>query len=448
MQTQLTCPNCQTPYVADVHQLIDIGQNPELKQLILNGRLNVAVCPRCGAGGQISTPLVYHDPAHELFMTFVPPEMHMDAMQREQVIGRMVRQAVDDTPAEKRRAYMFQPQSVLTMQTFMENILETEGITREMIARQRQQSDLLRKLANADRDVRDYLLQENMKLIDETFLMMLQSIIETASQMNNNDEQLLKLTNLRAKLMTETAAGREMERRQTAVHKFNKEAQKQGGLSAELLLKHILLNREDETLVDAIVMAGQGALRYNFFSLMADEISKEEKAGNMAEAKRLSDLRARLLKVYDEIQKQTRQVMARAGETLNEILSAPDVETAVINNLERIDDAFMYYLASQIAAYDQQGQTDKVKALQNVHEIIVRAAEEQTPPEVQLLNALLEATSDAEQSQLLNENANLVSPDLLEVLDMVQEQVKQMGDEELSGRLADVRHLITARLPA
>ncbi len=379
-------------------------------------------------------------------MTFVPPEMHMDAMQREQVIGRMVRQAVDNTPQEKRRAYMFQPQSVLTMQTFMENILETEGITREMIARQRQQSDLLRKLANADRDVRDFLVEENKKLIDETFLAMLQSILETASQMPNNDEQLLKLTNLRAKLMVETPAGREMERRQTAVQRFSKEAQKQGGLSAELLLKHVLLHREDESLVDAIVMAGQGALRYNFFSLMADEISKEEKAGNMAEAKRLSDLRARLLKVYDEIQKQTRQVMAQAAETLNEILAAPDTETAVLNNLERIDDAFMYYLASQIATSDEQGEVAKTQVLQHIHDIIVGMAEQQTPPEVHLLNALLEAPTDEERTQILAENADLVSPDLLDMLNMVQDQVKGMGDENLNGRLNLVRELISSRL--
>ena len=140
MQTQVTCPNCRTPYPAQVFQLLDVGQQPELIEYILSGQLNMAVCLNCGAGGQISTPLVYHDPDHELFMSFVPPEMNMDYMQREQIIGSMVRQIMDATPQEKRRAYMLQPQVILTFQTFMENILETQGITKEMIARQRKQS--------------------------------------------------------------------------------------------------------------------------------------------------------------------------------------------------------------------------------------------------------------------------------------------------------------------
>jgi len=431
--------------VTEVYQLIDVGQQPALKQLILSGQLNLAVCPNCGAGGQLSTPLVYHDPDHELFMTYVPPEMNLDSMQREQVIGRLVRQAVDNTPQEKRRAYMFQPQPVLSLQTFMENILETEGITKEMIARQRKQSELLRKLATADKDVRDYLLKDNLNLIDETFLAMLQGIMEQVSQMGDSD-QLVKLSNLRAKLMTETPAGRRMEQQQIAVHKFNQAAKKQGGLSAELLLEHVLANRDDDAVVDAIVNAGQGALRYNFFSLFTEEIEKEEKAGHMAEAKKLSDLRARLLKIYDQIQQQTRQVMTQAAETLDAVLQADDLETAVRANFERFDDAFMYYLASRIAQADQQGQTDLVQRLQAVHSLIVQEAEGQVPPEIQLLNAMLESESDLERAQILDEHPELVSEEILEVLGVVQNQVVQSGQDELNGRLEAIKAMIAARL--
>jgi len=431
--------------VTEVYQLIDVGQQPALKQLILSGQLNLAVCPNCGAGGQLSTPLVYHDPDHELFMTYIPPEMNLDSVQREQIIGRLVRQAVDNTPQEKRRAYMFQPQPVLSLQTFMENILETEGITKEMIARQRKQSELLRKLANADKDVRDYLLKDNMDLIDETFLAMLQSIMEQASQMNESD-QLVKLSNLRAKLMTETPAGRRMEQQQIAVHKFNQAAKKQGGLSAELLLEHVLANRDDDAVVDAIIAAGQGALRYNFFSLFTEEIEKEEKGGNMAEAKKLSDLRARLLQIYDQIQQQTRQVMSQAAETLDAILEAEDMETAVRANFDRFDDAFMYYLASRIAQADQQGQTETVQKLQDIHSLIVQEAEGQVPPEIQLLNAMLESESDLERAQILEEHPELVSEEILEVLDVVQNQVVQTGQDELNGRLESIKAMIAARL--
>lgn len=41
MQTQVSCPRCQTPFVAEVHQMIDVGVNPSLKRLLLSGQLNV-----------------------------------------------------------------------------------------------------------------------------------------------------------------------------------------------------------------------------------------------------------------------------------------------------------------------------------------------------------------------------------------------------------------------
>jgi hypothetical protein len=289
------------------------------------------------------------------------------------------------------------------------------------------------------------LLKENERLIDETFLLMLQSIMDAAAQMND-EKQMLKLTNLKAKLMRETPAGREMEKRQLAVHQLTSEAKKQGGLSAELLLKHVLANRDDDGAVDAIVAAGQGALRYNFFSLFTEAIEKEEKAGRMAEAKRLTELRARLLKIYDEIQVQTRQVMARAAETLDAIMQAPDMATAVAENLHQIDDAFMYYLASRIAQADQQEQTALVQQLQAVHTAIVQAAEADVPPEIQLLNAMLEAESEAESRQILSDHPELVSTEILQVLDVVQNQVRQTGQTELDGRLDAIKAMIRARL--
>src|SRR5690606_26185562 len=151
MYTQITCPNCGTPYTAEVHQLVDARRTPDLKQRLLEGSLNMAVCPNCGAGGQLTTIMVYHDPEHELFMVYVPHEMQLNQVQREQAIGRLTQRVIDNLPAEERRAYMLQPQIIINMQTFMEKVLETEGITKEMIERQQKQTELVRALAQADK---------------------------------------------------------------------------------------------------------------------------------------------------------------------------------------------------------------------------------------------------------------------------------------------------------
>jgi len=446
MQTQLTCPNCQTPYPAQVFQLLDVGQQPELKEYILSGQLNMAQCPNCGASGQVSTPLVYHDPAHELFMTFVPPEMNMDQVQREQIIGSMVRQIMEVTPQEQRKAYMLQPQTILTFQTFMENILETEGITKEMIARQREQSELLSKLANADLDVRDFLLEENMNLLDEQFFAMLQQIIDYAAQAND-DEQMVKLTNLRAKLMVDTPVGKEIEKRQIALHGFSRDVKAQGGgVSADLLLKHILINQDDDAIIDAIVMTGQDALRYEFFQQFSTEIEKVEKDGDLVKAQRLTDIRTRLVKMYDDMREQSNRMMAEAAETLTMLLEAPDMQMAVTENFQRLDDAFMYFLIQRINQADEAGNADQVAQLRQIQELIASTAESQVPPEIRLLNQMLESPSDAEREQILDENPQMVAEEMLQVLDAVQQQVEQQGQLEILENVKTCKTMIRARL--
>ena len=104
MQTQINCPQCGTPYAAEVHQIIDVGRQPELKQMLLSGQLNVAQCPSCGASGQIASAMIYHDPAHELFMVYIPQELPMDQMQREAYVGQLTRAVMESTPTEQRRA--------------------------------------------------------------------------------------------------------------------------------------------------------------------------------------------------------------------------------------------------------------------------------------------------------------------------------------------------------
>ena len=340
---------------------------------------------------------------------------------------------------------MFQPDIMLNWQTFMEKVLETEGITPEMIARQKQQSELLQTLITADKDVQDVLLAERADEIDEAFFAMLQSFVDMASQTNNN-EQMVKLTNLRARLMTETAVGQRMEQQQVALHKLSQAAKKQDGLSPAVLLEHILANHDQEHVVDALVMAGQGALQYEFFSLLTAEIEKVEKAGDKVTVARLTTLRADLLKLYEGMQQQSKNMMEEALTTLNTVLAAPDKEQALAENAPKIDDAFMAVLASKMNDAEQQNDIPQFQALNEIHSLIYAQMEQTMPPHVQLLNHLVRAESAEQQNQLLNENAQLISEELIQMIDQVMDQAGGQGQEELNGRLQSVRSLIQARL--
>ncbi len=445
MRTQLNCPQCGVPFVAEVHQIIDVDSDPRLKQMFLSGQLNVAVCPSCGAGGQLATPLVFHDSEHELFMIHIPQEIHINQLEREQMIGRLTRQVVDNLPPEKRKAYLFQPQTILNMQTFAEKVLETEGVTKEMIERQRKQSELLNTLARADKDVVEYLLKDRQGEIDETFFAMLQSYIDNAQQAQN-DKQLVKLTNLRAKLMRETAAGRQLEKEQIAMHRFSQAAKKQGGLSPALLLEHIVKNLDNEGTIQKLVMAGQSALTYDFFALLTAELEQQEQAGNQANAQRLTAVRADLLEVQSQLQAASQHMVDEAMHTLRALLQAPDKQAAIRDNMERFDDAFMYILSANIAQATQQGDEAQLQALSAIQDLIVREIESQYPPEVIFLNQLMEAESEVAQQEMLDNNSHLVGPNLIQMLDAVAKQIDGMGQSDVNGRIQSLKSVIQARL--
>lgn len=445
MFTQITCPNCGTPYRAEVHQLIDTRRTPELKQRLLSGNLNVAVCPNCGAGGQLSSILVYHDPDHELFMIYVPQELHLEQMQREQMIGRMTQDVMNSLPPEERRAYILQPQMIINMQTFMEKVLETEGITKEMIERQQKQAELLQTLARADKDVQDHLLKERASEIDDTFFAMLQSFVDAAAQAND-ENQLVALTNLRARLMVETAAGRRMEQRQIAIHKLSQEAKKQGGLSPQLLAKHVIANQEDEDVVQALVTAGQGALRYEFFGELTTAIEAAEKKGDKAAAARLTNYRTTFLEIYDEMQNASRQILDEAMQTLQLLLDAPDKETAVRQYADKLDEAFMYVLSARLAEAEQKGKQEDMAALSEIQEAIIGLVEDQMPPEIQLINDLMQAESPAAEAAMLDAHRELLSPELVAMIDQIMNQSTEAGQTELNGRLQQIKTAIQARL--
>jgi hypothetical protein len=412
-----------------------------MKQNFLNGRLNVAQCPSCGAITQVATPILYHDPDHELFMVHVPMEMSLPHSEQEKLIGQLVKRAMDSLPPEKRRGYMFQPQTVLSMQTFVEKILETEGVTPEMMARQRQQAQLLKDLVLADKETISRLLQERSDEFDEVFFGMLRSNLEAAERSGQEDIQL-RLVNLQARLYRETEFGRQLMNQQKALHAFSREAKKQG-LSPDLLLKHVLEHRDDDMVVDALIMGGQQAFNYEFFAKLTEKIEKRQKAG--ASVEQYLALRERLLEIQQALEQRSRQIIGGAQATLQAILQADDRAAAVYENIEDIDDAFMYVLANTIALAEQQKKHTQVAALQEVQALIMQLLEQQLPPEIKLINELLEAENEAEQRNLLRERKELIGPPLLQMVQAIRADAQET-DEELDSRLGPIESMIQTQL--
>ena len=116
-------------------------------------------------------------------MVHVPQELNLDQVGRDELIGRIVQQVVNQTPPEQRRGYMLNPQTMLTRCKLHGAGLELiEGVTPEMMARQQKQVDLLRTLATASADVQDYLIKERRNEIHETFFGILRAQIDATAR--------------------------------------------------------------------------------------------------------------------------------------------------------------------------------------------------------------------------------------------------------------------------
>lgn len=448
MQTQINCPRCQTPFTADIHQVVDVGRNPQLKYELLNGTLNLFTCPNCGTSGQLATPILYHDPEHEMFMVHVPMEMNLPHEEQQKLIGKLVQEAMNQIPNEQRRGYMLQPQEIISYQTFMEKILETEGITPEMIARQRDQAKLLQTMAEADKQSQDQMIEENAASIDETFFAMLRSTLEAAQQRDDNDT-VIKLVNLQAKLYTKTAVGQELERRQRLLREFQQDVRKNDGLTPELLLKHVLRHYEDEGAVEALVAMGQAALNYEFFNGLTQEIERQARKKNKEKAKALTSLRQRLLDLHNQMQEQSREILEGAMSTLQAIMDADDMEAAIQENLGRIDDTFMYVLSAMIAQNEEQGRPDQAAELKRVQDSIMDEAERQVPPQIRVINRLLRAENDEAQRRILDENRELVTPELAQMLEALSQEMAAESDgqaAEMTGQIEKLKAMVEARM--
>ena len=164
----LNCPHCGFSYQAPVFSIVDVGETPELKQLLLTGRLNASQCPNCRNINYLATPLLYHDPEHEFLAVFMPAQLNMTEVQRQKAIGDLTKALMDALPPEKRRGYMLSPQQFLSMDSLGEKILGLDGVTPEMIEASKRKAQLVEELARIQDDSMAFnmVVAENKELLD------------------------------------------------------------------------------------------------------------------------------------------------------------------------------------------------------------------------------------------------------------------------------------------
>ena len=431
-KTRINCPNCRQPIMADIDQLFDAGQDPTVKQKILSGSFNLSSCPNCGFNGMIATPLVYHDPNKDLLLTYFPPELGLPINEQERIIGPLITRVTNSLPQEKRKAYLLQPQAMLTLQTMVERILAADGITKDMIKAQQDRLNLLQRLMNASDESIDEIAVKEDALIDSDFYNLVNRLIE-ASAVNGDQESAKQLGDLQKKLLPKTTFGRQIQEQSKDVEAAIQALQSAGkSLTREKLLE-MVIKAPNETQLSVMVSLGRPGMDYEFFTMLSDRIDRARGDGR----ERLIKLRDQLLEMTQAIDKQMEEKLLQTRKNLSTIMQSKDIKETMLQNLSLVDEFFIQAFNEEMEAARKAGDLEKISKLKQIEEVVDKASA--PPPEVALIQELLEvADSETVLLKSLEEHKAEITPEFMDILSNLLVRTESGDDAELKARLNQV----------
>jgi hypothetical protein len=426
--TQIQCPNCKSPIQAKIQQLIDVGQNPALKSHLLSGSFNRAQCPVCKFDGAIATPLVYHDPEHELLLTYIPVEVNMPKDEQERIIGQLINRVMDQLPAEQRKGYLFQPQSVLTMQGLIERVLETEGITKEDIEAQQAKMRLFEDLLRLPEDQLEAFVKDHDDDIDATFIQLVSLTLQSTPDPQAREAVSQRL----ATILEHSTFGQRMKKQEDELKVATESLQtlSKEGLTRESLLQ-LFVDAPSEERVVALTNLARPALDYSFFQSLSEQIE----AADGDEGERLTKLRDQILDVTQEIDKIQEARATQAASLLRALIEAEDLEQAITQATPYIDELFLGTLEANLRAAREGEETEIVSRLEQIQSRIEQLIKDAMPPSLKLTQELVETKDEEEAVALLESNSETIDENLLNGLMTSAEQLDGAGDQDSAEKL-------------
>lgn len=427
----ITCPNCGNQYQTPVRSIIDVGQQPQLRQALLSGQLNLAVCPKCHTGGMLEVPLVYHDPGAEFLAVYFPQQLNIPEMEKQRMIGDLTQSLMRTLLPEQRKGYFLSPRQFASRQNLMDAVLGTMGITQEELDRQRKKMKMVEQfmvMADDPKGLQMMAKGQDAQL-DYEFFGILAGMLQQAQGMGD-EKSAARLELLQKNLMPITTFGKRMVKQQAAVESL-KEIK-----DADEFLEKMVASDPDE--VTAIAVSARPMLDYKFFESLTARID----ASQGAERDRLGKLRDQLLELTQKLDEAARAGIDEAMGLLRQIVSSPSPRSAVHEHADEIDDLFMSVLSMNIQEAERQGDKDLLATFEMIYDEVMALVEAGLPPEMQLINELLRTSYPDGTRALLSEHRAEVTPELLELVGQMADEMVQREDPEAAEtakRLRDIR---------
>jgi hypothetical protein len=432
MPTPIRCPQCNTSFIVEVRTIVDVGDEPELKEQLLRGQVNYARCPNCGAGGMLSSPLLYHDPEKELLISYIPSEMGYTADQQEHIVGGLVNAVMNRLPPEQRKGYFLQPRTAITLDGLFDAILEADGVSREVLERQRARLRLVNELLAAvdDDKTLDALVEQHHADLDYEFFLLLSDFID-ADEAGEEDEHVMGLSQLREKLLQRVSPAMPRTAPQSASYD-------------ELI--DMLSGEEAAKTWQTTIALNRQRLDYGFFQALTARIGAARTSGDAEAAEALTGLRQSILDELDAQNRLVREAEDQASLLVMQLLEAQDLKAAVREHRDEIDDVFLMVIARLQAAAARKDQARAAK-LAAILGATLEMLEENLPPEGRLMNRLLRTATADEAGKVLEEHRGLLNDAFLVRFDEYLAELERRGeDAALLEHLRQVRGQIQSKI--
>ncbi|MEL6404565.1 MAG: CpXC domain-containing protein [Chloroflexota bacterium] len=447
----LQCSNCGTPNQVTLRSIIDVQNDPQGKVALLNGQINQFQCQQCGTVNSVSTPLLYHDASKEMLIAFVPMDVAMrqgtNRDSEEKIVGQMMNELTSSMPKEEFRSYMFNPSRALTMKGLIEQVLEADGVTPDMMEAQQARVDLVQKFLEAQTE-EDLiaLVKENDDAIDiqlfQTLSIMAQRLMQSGQQ-----QAVGHLAAIQQVLIEESSVGQQLDAEQAARDDIIEdvaaeiEALGQGATRTDFLDLAIKYADNDDK-IQALVGMARPAFDEQLLSEFGERISKAP----ADEREKLEAVRDSIIELSAQIDQQSQMLVQQKAQFLQVLLNSPDYESILRDNIAAVDDTFMAVLSANIQQAEQRADVQVAARLKAIYNTAVSLLQSQMSPELRFVNELLTAETDEAMQTIIDEKADQFDASMMEVLDAVENMLAQQGQGGAIQRLGKVRTALEGAL--
>jgi hypothetical protein len=431
-KTQIPCPRCRQPVVAQIEQLFDVTSDPGAKQRLLGNVSNFAICQSCGYNGPLATPIVYHDSDKEFLLTYFPGELGVPVNDQEKLIGPLITQVTNRLPPEKRKAYLLRPQSFLSYQSLIERVLGADGITPEMIQSQQKRVSVVERLLTASSaEARSVIIKQDAALFDADFFAIFSRLMEGALS-SGQEKTNRTMEEIQKQLLAETEYGRKVATQSNEIQEAIKTLQAAGkGLDREKLL-NILIEAPNDDRLNALVSFTRPGLDYMFFQSLTERIDKV----TGEDRKKLESLREKLLEITRKLDQRAEEEYKRAGALLNDLLAAKNIQQAVSEHLDEINDTFIQVLNRALQDANKKNDAVLMPKLQQIVDVLQKASA--PPPELALLEEMLAAPDETALNKMIEQHAAEITPEFSSIVASVISRSEEQASGKTTGEEAQM----------